>query len=186
MRKLAPLSLLLCSLFLAVPTHTAAQTAAPATSSATWDRLRFLLGTWEARTGSVGTAQAQVSGAYTFRLDLDGHAIVRTSTDDTCSGPQPFDCKHHDLLTLYRDDTHPDSATVLALYLDSEGHVIDYAVSTPDPGTAIFTSRNAAPNAPGFRLVYHLDGKVMTGKFQFAAPGTTGYKSYLEWSGVRR
>jgi tartrate dehydratase beta subunit/fumarate hydratase class I family protein len=72
--------------------------------------------------------------------------------------------------------------------MDSEGHIIYYTVSTPDPQTAIFLSQGP-PTAPKFRLTYHLEGTgpkaIMTGKFQMAAPGSEDYHSYLEWSGSR-
>lgn len=177
MRQLLLASLLVLS-SIAAPTQSFAQ--APATT--TWQRIHLLIGTWQAKTGSVGSAQADVSGAYTFREDLDGHAIVRTSTADTCASPQPFDCKHNDLLTLYPEG--PDK--VSALYLDSEGHVIHYAVNTPDADTVIFQSEKSENPGPNFRLVYHLDGKVMQGKFQIAPPGSSEFKSYLEWSGTKK
>jgi len=172
---------LLLTSILGLTSFAAAQSAAPAPPT-TWDRLHLLIGTWQARTGSVGSAKAGVSGAYTFREDLDGHAIVRTSTADTCASPQPFDCKHNDLLTLYPEG--PDK--VSALYLDSEGHVIHYAVTMPDADTVIFQSEKSEKPAPNFRLLYHLDGKVMQGKFQIAPPGSSEFKSYLEWSGTKK
>jgi len=169
---------LLLTSILGLTSFAAAQSAAPAPPT-TWDRLHLLIGTWQARTGSVGSAKAGVSGAYTFREDLDGHAIVRTSTADTCASPQPFDCKHNDLLTLYPEG--PDK--VAALYLDSEGHVIHYAVAAPDADTVIFQSNNSGPN---FRLFYHRTGNSMEGKFQIAPPGSGEFKSYLEWSGTKK
>ena len=72
--------------------------------------------------------------------------------------------------------------------MDTEGHVIYYVVSTPDPQTAIFLSQGP-PTAPKFRLTYHLEGTgpkaIMTGKFQIAAPGSDDFHSYLEWSGLK-
>jgi hypothetical protein len=143
--------------------------------------LAFLEGTWAANTNANGSAGASAIGSYTFALDLNGHALQRTSSVDKCSGPNSFDCQHHDQLTVYADAT----GALKALYIDSEGHVIDYTVATPDPATAIFTSQGPAA-APHFKLVYHLDGKVMSGKFQGAAPGSTDFHSYLEWSGAKR
>ena len=83
--------------------------------------------------------------------------------------------------TIYTDPT----GALTALYIDSEGHVINYMISTPDATTAIFTSQGPAA-APHFKLIYHFDGKVMTGKFQGAAPGSTDFHSYLEWSGPKQ
>lgn len=143
--------------------------------------LAFLQGTWKANTNANGSSGGAASGTYTFALDLNGHALQRTSSVDKCSGPNSFDCQHHDQLTVYADMT----GALAAFYIDSEGHVIQYTVSTPDATTAIFTSQGPAA-APHFKLVYHLDGKIMTGKFQGAAPGSTDFHSYLEWSGAKQ
>jgi hypothetical protein len=154
--------------------------AAPASPNSTWERLHILIGTWQAQTSAQGSAGAQSLGTYTFQYDLNGNVITRTSSTDTCKGPSNFDCQHHDTLTIYRDtaDTTPH-----ALYADSEGHVIHYNVSAPDPNTVILLSNTPGPK---FRLVYHLESGVMSGKFQFAPPGSSEFKSYLEWSGKRQ
>ncbi len=152
--------------------------------------LDFLLGTWVAATNASGTSAGQVVGTYTFTRDLGGHALQRTGTVATCKGPQDFDCNHHDQLTVFADPNGQQihHSSLFALYLDNEGHVIYYTVSLPDPHTAIFDSQGP-PAAPKFRLVYHLEGNgpkaVMSGKFQTAAPGSTEYRSYLEWSGSK-
>jgi hypothetical protein len=153
--------------------------------------LSFLLGTWSAKTDAPGTSGGSATGSYTFHLDLGGHAIERTTSADSCKGPAGFDCAHHDRLTLFSDPNAlaAHHASLLAFYMDSEGHVIYYTVSLPDTHTAVFNSQGT-PNAPKFRLVYHLEGEgakaIMTGKFQMAAPGSDEYHSYLEWSGTRQ
>jgi len=80
-------------------------------------------------------------------------------------------------------------SSLLALYLDTEGHVIYYTISTPDAHTVVFNSQ-ALPSLPKFRLTYHLEGNgpgaIMNGKFQTAAPGSDDFHSYLEWSGTRQ
>jgi hypothetical protein len=154
--------------------------AARANPNSTWERLHVLIGTWQAKTSAQGTAAAQSIGTYTFQYDLNGNLITRTSSTDTCKGPSNFDCQHHDALTIYRDaaDTTPH-----ALYVDSEGHIIHYDVSAPDPNTVILLSNTPGPK---FRLVYHFESETMSGKFQFAPPGSSEFKSYLEWSGKRQ
>lgn len=153
--------------------------------------LSFLLGTWSAKTTSAGAAAADSSGTYTFHLDLNGHAIDRTSSADTCKGPGTFDCAHHDRLTLFSDPNAlaAHHASLLAFYMDSEGHVIYYTIALPDPHTAVFSSQGP-PSAPKFRLIYHLEGEgpkaIMIGKFQFAPPGSDDFHSYLEWSGTKQ
>jgi len=143
------------------------------------DRFDFLLGTWNAATSAKGSAGAISLGTYTFQRDLGGTVITRTSSSDSCKGPSSFDCQHHDLLTIYKDGGDPISH---ALYADNEGHVLHYDISFPDARTAVFLT--TAPG-PKFRLIYHLEGGTMSGKFQIEPPGVAEFKSYLEWSGAK-
>jgi hypothetical protein len=186
MRRLALLALTLCTASLA------AQSPASTPATDPLAPLDFLLGTWSAKTDSAaGSASAQATGAYTFRRDLNGHALVRSLSADDCKGPADFDCSHQDQLTIFADSNAlaMHKAALLALYLDSEGHVIYYTISTPDAHTAIFNSQGL-PSLPKFRLIYHLEGDgpkaVLSGKFQTAAPGSGDFRSYLEWSGPKR
>jgi hypothetical protein len=180
---------ILTSLILAAASLTASAQAPKTDPLAPLD---FLLGTWAANAVAPdGSAAAAVYGTYTFSRDLGGHAMQRTGTVATCKGPQDFDCNHHDQLTIFPDPTGQAAhhASLFALYLDNEGHVIYYTIATPDAHTAIFSSVTAG-SAPKFKLVYHLEGSgpkaIMSGKFQMAAPGSDDYHSYLEWSGTRQ
>jgi hypothetical protein len=166
--------------------------AATAASAGPLSALDFLVGTWSAQSNAAtGSAGASASGDYTFRRDLAGHALERVSTSASCKAPSTFDCQHTDKLIIFGDPGAQSAhhSSLLALYLDSEGHVIYYTISTPDPHTAVFDSQ-AAVSAPHFRLIYHLEGSgpnaIMSGKFQTAAPGSQDFHSYLEWSGTRR
>ncbi len=164
---------------LCFPALTSAQVPAqPSLSS-----LAFLLGTWSAQTSGGGSG-GSASGTYTFRRDLAGHAIERTSSADSCSGSKDFDCNHHDRLLIYLDPSGSPQAELKALYLDSEGHVIHYDIAIPDKETVVFQSAPAP--GPRFRLVYHHQGTGMSGKFQGAAPGSDEFHSYLEWTGSRQ
>jgi hypothetical protein len=161
---------------------------APAQASATasvkadpWFGIRFLIGSWEAKT-TGGVAQAQVSASYSFRLELRDHIMARHARSGACSAPDDFDCLHSDLLYIYPAST---GQALEAIYLDNEGHVIRYAVSTPKPGTVVFLPDAAQPG-PQYRLSYtFLDG-VMSGQFEMKMPAQTGFTSYLEWSGKRK
>jgi len=147
-----------------------------------WQALAFLEGTWDAHTQG-GAAQAQGSGAYSFVPELKHHVLVRRSGDSAgCSGPKGFDCEHSDVLYVYQE---AQDQPLKAIYFDSEGHVIHYAVSTPDSTTAVFISE-ASPSGPQFQLVYQLKDMVMSGKFQMRMPGQAAWKSYLEWSGAKK
>jgi hypothetical protein len=146
-----------------------------------WKAVRFLLGTWEAKTRG-GSAGAAASGTYTFRLELRDHVLARHSLGAGCTGPADFDCEHGDLLYLY-----PDAAgqPLKAIYFDNEGHVIHYDLTTPAPHTAVLVSP-ASSNSPQFRLMYELKGPLLLGKFQIRMPGESEFHSYLEWSGGRK
>jgi hypothetical protein len=181
----------------APPPHKAAPTQKPKITQGisrmeTLDPLSFLLGTWSARSVVNGSASATVTGLYTFRKDLDGHAIQRTSTADSCNGSAPDDCNHHDMLTIFPDANALPSehkAMVFALYLDNEGHAIYYTVSAPGPTTAVFLSQGP-PSLPTFRLTYRLDTSgpepTMTGKFEMAASGTEQFHVYQQWIGTKQ
>jgi hypothetical protein len=143
-----------------------------------WAGLRFLIGSWEAKT-TGGVAQAQASAGYSFRLELREHVLARHSRSGSCSAPEDFNCQHSDLLYIYPTG---NGSAFEAIYFDNEGHVIHYGVTTPKPGTVVFLSDPAQPG-PQYRLNYtFLDG-VMSDQFELKMPGQTDFTSYLEWSG---
>jgi hypothetical protein len=146
-----------------------------------WQTLRFLIGTWQARTAGATPQDVKDFGTYSFRAELNGTVLARHSSQDSCKGPADFDCDHHDLLYIFRDTA---TAPIHAIYFDNEGHVIHYAVSTPAPNVAVFDSTD--PTGPKYRLSYQQSGVVLLGKFEVAAPGQAEYKTYLEWEGARK
>jgi hypothetical protein len=178
MRRLALMASF--ALLIASCTHAQAPAAQAAAKADPWAGLRFLLGTWQANT-TGGAAHAQSSGNYSFELELRDHVMTRQSAGAACKGPQDFDCQHSDLLYIYPADSGQGWQ---AIYLDNEGHVIHYDVSTPKPGVVILLSPPS--QGPQFRLTYELSGDVMTGKFQAKMPGQPDFASYLEWSGKRQ
>jgi hypothetical protein len=144
-----------------------------------WQHLNFLQGTWQAKTGE-GSA-GKVTGTYTFARELKGHILARHSIAAGCTGPETFDCEHGDQFYIFEERP---GQPLKAIYFDNEGHVIHYALSTPDATTAIFLSEPGP--GPRFRLIYHLEHAVMSGKFQMQVPGQDDWKSYLEWSGGKQ
>ena len=164
------------------PVQTPAQAPAQTqTKTDPWLALRFLVGSWEAKT-TGGVAQAQAAAAYTFRLELRDHVLARHSRSGACISYDDVECQHNDLLYIYPAAT---GQTLEAIYFDNEGHVIHYAVTIPKPGTVVFLS-DSSPTAPQYRLSYiFLDG-VMSGQFELQMPGQTQFTSYLEWSGKQR
>ena len=146
-----------------------------------WQSLRFLVGTWEAKTQG-GSANATASGTYTFQPELRNHILARHSGSELCKGPADYNCEHGDLLYVYQEAS---GRPYKAIYFDNEGHVIHYDVSVPSATSVIFLSDPALPG-PQFRLSYELNGLNMSGKFQLRMPGKADFKSYLEWSGARK
>jgi len=153
--------------------------ATPSTTDP-WQSLQFLVGTWNAKTEG-GSAGAAVAGTYTFQLELKRHVLARHTMSEGCKAPADFNCDHGDLLYVYADASQKG---LKAIYFDNEGHVINYDVTTPVPGTAVFLSN---PNQPGpqFRLTYTLKAGVMRGELQLKMPGQTDFTPYLVWSGGR-
>ena len=168
------------------PAKPSAQTSAPIAAKSPakvdpWAGLRFLVGSWEAKT-TGGVAQAQVSAGYAFRLELRDHVLARHSRSGACSAPDDFNCQHSDLLYIYPTG---NGAAFEAIYFDNEGHVIHYGVTTPKPGTVVFLS-DPAQSGTQYRLSYtFLDG-LMSGQFELKMPSQAEFTSYLEWSGKRQ
>ncbi len=144
-----------------------------------WGPLRFLEGSWEAKTKG-GAAGAAGAGDYAFRFDLKGSVLARTSSTTACTGPKDYNCEHGDLLYLYRED-----GGWKAIYFDNEGHVIHYGVTVPEAGQAVFDS-GPAKTGPRYRLVYQRKGDTMEGRFEIQAPGQAVFVPYLEWSGIKK
>jgi hypothetical protein len=179
--RFASLAAIIVLTVCALSAQTLAKTEQIPAKADPWAGLRFLLGSWEAKT-TGGVAQAQASGVYVFQLELRDHVVARHSTSGACKGPEDFNCLHGDLLYIYPADK---GEALKAIYFDNEGHVLSYDVSTPKPGTVVFLSDSTQPG-PQFRLSYELAGGVMTGKFQLKMPGQREFTSYLEWSGARQ
>ena len=135
---------------------------------------------WEAKT-TGGVAHAQASGGYAFRLELSDHVLARHSRTGACSSPDDVDCRHTDLLYVYPAS---NGQSFQAIYLDNEGHLIHYDISTPKPGTAVFLSEVGQPG-PQYRLSYELVDGALSGKFELKMPSQADFMSYLEWSGKR-
>jgi hypothetical protein len=137
-----------------------------------WSRLRFLLGDWVGVAGAQDTAIGAGQGTYSFQPDLDRKIVVRRNSSTYDSGVH-----HDDLMVIYVDS--PGSAP-RAIYFDSEGHVIRYALSFPAANSAVFDSEAGQPG-PKFRLTYRLEGASLNGKFEIAAPSDE-YKTYMKWT----
>jgi hypothetical protein len=134
-------------LFAALPIHAAAPDL---------NRLAFLLGTWNADSGS---------GAATFERALDNHVILRKSWA-TIPGAGGKPMKHEDLLVIFPYGDH-----LRAAYYDSSGYVVGYEVTAPAKNTIVLTS-DAMPGVNRARLTYTLGANgVLAAKVDIAPAG---------------
>jgi hypothetical protein len=141
-----------------------------------WKKLDFLLGNWTGVAGEKDTQLGSGQGDFSFQPELKDKIIVRRNNARYDSGVQ-----HDDLMVIYLDT--PNAAPG-AIYFDSEGHVIRYALSFPSANRAVFESDGTQPG-PKYRLTYWLEGGVLKGQFEIAAQGND-YKSYLSWGSKKR
>lgn len=138
--------------------------------------MSFLLGTWDAAPDPVSG-----TGSCTFAMSLQDHAIVRTNHADTPASNGRPATKHDDLMLIYRE-----GAAIKADYYDNEDRAIHYVVSMPSANVAVFEAPSGA-TSPGYRLTYGLDSpRVVSGKFEFSAPGTATFATYLSWQMKKR
>jgi hypothetical protein len=137
-----------------------------------WGPAQFLVGHWTGEgTGQPGNG----SGAFSFAADLADHVLVRKSFADypAADGKPAF--RHDDLMLVYRDET---SHRLLAIYFDSEGHVIRYTLSPAGQGV-VFLSDGAA-NQMRYRMTYTpTDRDHLKIKFEIASPGKE-FTTYIE------
>jgi hypothetical protein len=89
--------------------------------------------------------------------------------------------RHDDLVIIYLDDA---SKRPRAIYFDSEGHTIRYAI-TVSGDSLVFESE---PGEPGthYRLTQTPSGGRLSGKFESHAPGEAQYKTYIEFTARRK
>jgi hypothetical protein len=142
-----------------------------------FSRLRFLVGEWQA----VDT-RAGESGAFTFKLAVQDHVLIRTNEANYAATAERPASRHDDLLVIYAEN-----GSLRGEYFDSEGHVIRYAVQPRGPNAVAFVS-DANPREPRYRLTYSAgpDG-ALAGSFEIAPPGSPdGFKPYLAWKARRR
>jgi hypothetical protein len=140
----------------------AAKTADP------WADCRFLVGDWIAFEGSGKPGEA-VSGGFSFAFDLGGAILVRRNRADYAPKEgEKAGLSHQDLLTMYRI---LGETRFRAFYIDNEGHAIDYLVTFPKEGQAVFESESSQ-KGPRYRLEHQLNAdRSMTVTFSLAMPG---------------
>jgi hypothetical protein len=139
-----------------------------------WKKLEFLLGKWAGAAGKKDTPLGAGQGTFSFELQLEKKIVVRHNNAAYDSG-----VRHEDLLIVYMESGAPH-----AIYFDSEGHVIRYAVSFPAANSVVFESDGTQPG-PRYRLSYALRKESLDGKFEVAPPGGD-YKGYMSWTSQRQ
>jgi hypothetical protein len=147
-----------------------------------WDACQFLVGEWVGEgTGKPGEGE----GAFSMELALQGKILVRKNRSDYPATKERAAFSHEDLMVVYRGD---NGAKTRAIYFDSEGHVIRYAIkASEDKRTLTFLS-DPAPSSPRFRLTYvKAEGEALRIKFEIAPPDKPEtFQTYLDGSARRR
>lgn len=144
-----------------------------------WEPFQYLVGDW---VGEGGGRPGQGTGRFSFHWDLQKHVLVRRNVAEYPAAQGRPAVVHEDLMVI-----HPgDDGAMKAVYFDSEGHVIRYAIEVKDKGTLVLVS-DPSPSAPRFRLSYiKVQGDEVSIKFEMAPPGKPdGFRTYLEGK-VRR
>jgi hypothetical protein len=88
-------------------------------------------------------------------------------------------------MVLYRES---DNAPPTALYVDSEGHVIHYSVTTSADKKTIEFLSEVSPSSPRYRLTYTKTGSdTLTVRFEIAPPGKPeAFSTYIEAKAKRK
>lgn len=146
-----------------------------------WKPYRFLVGDW---TGEGGGEPGKGSGRFSFAWDLQEKVLLRRNRAEYPAAQGRPTVVHDDLMVIYRADR---AGPTKAIYFDSEGHVINYAVSLSDDSRTLTFLSDVVSAAPRFRLSYtkEKDDSIKI-KFEIAPPGKPdGFMTYLEGSTQR-
>jgi hypothetical protein len=144
-----------------------------------WKPFEFLIGTW---VGEGGGGPGQGAGEFSLAFDLNKQVLVRKNFAEypAQSGRPAF--RHDDLVIIYMDET---AKRPRAIYFDTEGHTIRYAIRAQD-GSLIFESEPGEP-VPHYRFTYTPDGASrIKGKFEIRAAGESQYKTYIDFTARKK
>jgi len=136
------------------------------------EQWQWLLGKWE---GEGSGRPGQGKGYFSFEYILNNKVIERKSHSEYPSQDKSSTLVHDDVMLIYPDSSGRPGK---AIYLDNEGHVINYKIAYSDQ-SIIFLSEKTTQNLV-FRLTYTRlsDGEVNT-RFEFAQNGKQ-FSTYIE------
>ncbi len=145
-----------------------------------WKAFEFLLGRW---TWDGGGRPGQARGTSTFRPELDGTVLVRSTHLDYPATKERAAFAHDDLVYVYRD---PPDSSVHPIFFDGEGHVIRYALAAAGEDSVQFVSE-AAPEGTRCRMTYARAGRdSVTERFEIAPAGRPdAFRTYVEFTARR-
>jgi hypothetical protein len=165
---------LLCVLTLLIPLISSAQG-----TNGIWKPFEFIIGEWAG--GGSGTP-GQGTGEFSLKPELGNKILVRRNHNEyPAQKTQAAALTHEDLMIIYPPQ---GSGPYRAIYFDSEGHVIHYAVSLSQ-GEIVFMSENP-PSMPRFRLVYHKGTNETVGIDFSIAPPNGDFHPYLSGTVTRK
>jgi hypothetical protein len=150
----------------------ALRAAEPATAAADpWTGWRFLAGDW------TGVEDAsKLTGAFSFRFELDDHVLVRRNHADLPAANGRPARKHEDLMVVYSG-----AGARKAIFFDNEGHILHYTAELSAGGKVLTFLTDADAAAPRFRLTYTKTADdALDIRFEIARPGTPeSFSPYL-------
>lgn len=147
-----------------------------------WKAMQSLTGQWDGDLeGHLGQAPG---GSFTITPDLQGHVLLRRSFAEFPATKDRPATRHDDLTVVYQS---APGAAPRATYYDSEGHVIEYAISVSSGGSHIEWLSAIRPGEPRFRFTYILTSPTtMKVRFEIAPPGQlNNFTTHVE-GGVHR
>lgn len=145
------------------------------------DPLDFLVGDW---VGEGSGEPGQGTGGSSMHWDLQHKILVRTNyAEYPQAGGRPA-ISHQDLMIIYADDSDKGRR---AIYFDSEGHVINYAVTVSVDGNAVEFLSESRPGASRYRFTYRkTSSRALKLSFDIAPPDQPdAFKTYTDGT-IRR